>query len=127
MEWHGDEVVDALKQRSLLEGFAQLLTEENACRLVAFVFQLVDEVLHLARLGEEEASRHGMKPDTAIERLCQWVLWVEFIAGFGQKIAAFQADCVLIFEQRLTAGGAHARVEQVEDAMEPFAEGHGWL
>ena len=65
----------------------------------AFVFQLVDEVLHLARLGKKETSRHGMETYTTVESLRQRVVGVQLIACMGKGVTTFEANRFLIFEQ----------------------------
>ena len=124
MQRHRYQVVDALEERCVLDAFADLLAEKHPCIFVAFVFQLVDDVLHLARLGEKESGSDGMETHTTIEDLCHRVVGVEFISCARQGIAAFQANGVFILEQRLATSGANARIKQVEDAVEPVAECH---
>lgn len=68
-----------------------------------------------------------MKLHPAIKNLHQRVVRIQFVARAGQEIAAFETHSVLVFEQALATGGANARIEQVEDAIEPFAEFHGVL
>ena len=59
------------------------LTEENARIRVAFVLQFVDDMLHLARLGEEETSRDRMEFDSPIKSLCQRIFGIQFVARLG--------------------------------------------
>ena len=124
MQRHGYQIVNVLKQRRVFDGFAQLLTEKDARLFVASIFQFVNEVLHLTRLGKEETSRNSVKLDPSIEGLCQWVVRIELIARLRQQVAAFQANDLLILELGLATSGTHTRIEQVEDTMKPVAEGH---
>ena len=117
MQWHWNQIVNSLKKRCFLDAIAQLLTEKNTRFLVAFVLQLVDEVLHLARLGKKEASCDSMKLDPALKGLGQRIVGVELVARLWQQVAAFQANSFFVFEQRLSTGSTHAGIEQIEDVM----------
>ena len=122
MQGDGNDIVDALKERLVFDALSDLFAEKHSSVFVAFVFQLVDKVLHFARLGEEKARGGGMQANTAIERLHDGVVGVVLIARARQGVAAFQADGVLLFEQRLATGSADAWIKEVDDAVEPVAE-----
>ena len=65
-----------------------------------------------------------MEAHTPIEDLRQRVVGIVLVTRKRKGIAAFQAHCLLILEQRFAASRANARVEEIEDAIKPIAEGH---
>ena len=66
-----------------------------------------------------------MERYTAIERLCHGVVGVVFVARARQGVATFQANGILVFQQRLATGSADTRIKQVENAVKPVSESHG--
>ena len=77
------------------------------------VFQAMDEMLHLARLAEEKLSHNSVERHLAEKHLGERVVWVVFIACFGQQEAAGSAYGVLAFEEKRAASGASAREEKI--------------
>ena len=77
------------------------------------VFQAMDEMLHLASLAEEKLSHNSVERHLAEKHLGERVVWVVFIACFGQQETAGGAYGVLAFEEDVAARRTSAREEKI--------------
>ena len=119
MQGYGEDQGGFPESRCCTEHLTVEPSEVNTNFPFAFIFQVMDEPLRPASLGEIQEGRSGFQRGPAPETFGEGIVGFQVKSGPGQFVVAADTDAFLLWRQVAAAGQAEVGIKEAEQVIQP--------